>query len=128
MGITFCPLDLFSPQNQVSSMYLPRGYLSCGEAHDTVVRLTLDLLHMVRHSPTSQLQTLLLYGPRGLDPLPLSILFLSFSTFQQRATQKMCYYAHSTFLLYFLAQMTSLGFLNVFCSVFLTLWHKLSYS
>ncbi|CAI8055730.1 Vesicle-fusing ATPase [Geodia barretti] len=46
-------------------MYLPHGYLSCGESHDTVVRLTLDLLHMLRHSPASQIQTLLLYGPRG---------------------------------------------------------------
>ena len=59
-------------QNQVSSMYLPHGYLSCGESHDTVVRLTLDLLHMLRHSPASQIQTLLLYGPRGAQPSPHS--------------------------------------------------------
>lgn len=47
-------------------MYLPNGYLSCGEAHDTVIELSLDLLYMLKQSSSSRLQTLLLYGPRGM--------------------------------------------------------------
>ena len=55
-----------SLQAHVLSNYLPIGYLSCGESHDAVIDLTLDLLHMVKHSSSNYIQTLLLYGPRGV--------------------------------------------------------------
>ena len=95
----YCMDDLslsLSPclQNQVSSMYLPHGYLSCGESHDTVVRLTLDLLHMLRHSPASQIQTLLLYGPRGVQPSPPFQSFRIYCVFMFSGSGKTALAAH----------------------------------
>ena len=81
-------------QNQVSTMYLPHGYLSCGESHDTVARLTLDLLHMLRHSPTSQLQTLLLYGPRGAQPSPPIQIFRIYCVYMFSGSGKTALAAH----------------------------------
>ncbi len=50
---------------QVISYYLPQGYLPCGDAHASIIDESLDLIHMLKRSSTTRLQSLLLYGPRG---------------------------------------------------------------
>ena len=49
----------------VVSSYLPLGYLPCGEAHDSAIDESLELIHGLKQSSTTRMQTLLLYGPRG---------------------------------------------------------------
>ncbi len=50
---------------QVISYYLPQGYLPCGDAHASIIDESLDLIHTLKHSSITRLQSLLLYGPRG---------------------------------------------------------------
>ena len=52
-------------ESHVGSSYLPLGYLPCGDAHDSVIDESLDLIHTLKQSRTARIQTLLLYGPRG---------------------------------------------------------------
>ena len=49
----------------VVSNYLPLGYLPCGDAHDSVIDESIELIHTLKQSTTARIQTLLLYGPRG---------------------------------------------------------------
>ena len=77
-----CVSSTPSPQTHVLSNYLPIGYLACGESHDTVVDLTLDLLHTLQHSSSTRVQTVLLYGPRGrvIPALPLTRVYNNINT------------------------------------------------
>lgn len=52
-------------ETQVVSYYLPQGYLPCGDAHDAIIDESLDLIHALKQSSTTRIQSLLLYGPRG---------------------------------------------------------------
>lgn len=59
-------------ETQVVSYYLPQGYLPCGDAHATIIDESLDLIHTLKQSSTTRLQSLLLYGPRGSGKTAIS--------------------------------------------------------
>ena len=52
-------------ETHVASNFLPLGYLPCGDAHDSVIDESIELIHTLKQSATARMQTLLLYGPRG---------------------------------------------------------------
>ena len=60
-------------ETQVTSYYLPQGYLPCGDTHAAVIDESLDLIHTLKQSSTTRLQTLLLYGPRGSGKTAIAV-------------------------------------------------------
>lgn len=59
-------------ETQVLSYYLPQGYLPCGDTHAAIIDESLDLIHTLKQSSATRLQSLLLYGPRGSGKTAMS--------------------------------------------------------
>ena len=52
-------------EDHVVSKYLPFGYLPCGEGHDAIIDEALEVIHTLKQSSMTRMQSVLLYGPRG---------------------------------------------------------------
>ena len=52
-------------ETHILTNFLPLGYLSCGEAHASVIDAVLDTIHVLVTSSATRLRTVLLHGPRG---------------------------------------------------------------